>query len=62
MLLAAGRLFVLALVPMLVMALPVTLLLGQLGLWYRGPAAAGRRGGGDHPEARRRSQRRPGRL
>jgi len=30
----AGRLFVLAVVPMLVMALPVTLLLGQLGLWY----------------------------
>lgn len=30
----AGRLFVLALVPMLVMAVPVTLLLGQLGLWY----------------------------
>ena len=34
-LVAAGRLFVLALVPMLVMALPVTLLLGQLGLWYQ---------------------------
>jgi hypothetical protein len=31
---AAGRLFVLAIVPMLVMALPVTLLLGQLALWY----------------------------
>jgi hypothetical protein len=30
----AGRLFVLAIVPMLVMALPVTLLLGQLSLWY----------------------------
>ena len=30
----AGRLFVLAVVPMLVMAIPVTLLLGQLGLWY----------------------------
>lgn len=30
----AGRLFLLAIVPMLVMALPVTLLLGQLGLWY----------------------------
>ena len=34
LLVGAGRLFVLALVPMLVMALPVTLLLGQLGLWY----------------------------
>jgi hypothetical protein len=33
-LLGAGRLFVLAVVPMLVMAVPVTLLLGQLGLWY----------------------------
>jgi hypothetical protein len=31
----AGRLFVLAVVPMLVMALPVTLILGQLGLWYQ---------------------------
>lgn len=30
----AGRLFVLAIVPMLVMAVPVTLLLGQLALWY----------------------------
>jgi hypothetical protein len=28
-------LFVLAIVPMLVMAVPVTLLLGQLGLWYQ---------------------------
>jgi hypothetical protein len=34
LLLAAGRLFVLALVPMVVMALPVTLMLGQIGLWY----------------------------
>jgi hypothetical protein len=34
-LLGAGRLFVLAVVPMLVMALPVTLMLGQLGLWYQ---------------------------
>jgi hypothetical protein len=34
-LLGAGRLFVLALVPMLVMAVPVTLLLGQLALWYQ---------------------------
>jgi hypothetical protein len=34
-LLGAGRLFVLAVVPMLVMALPVTLLLGQLSLWYQ---------------------------
>jgi hypothetical protein len=34
LLLAAGRLFVLALVPMVVMVLPVTLLLGQLSLWY----------------------------
>jgi hypothetical protein len=33
-LMGAGRLFVLAVVPMLVMAVPVTLLLGQLGLWY----------------------------
>lgn len=31
----AGRLFVLALVPMAVMALPVTLILGQLSLWYQ---------------------------
>jgi hypothetical protein len=30
----AGRLFGLALVPMLVMAVPMTLLLGQLALWY----------------------------
>ena len=34
LLLAAGRLFLLALVPMAVMVLPVTLLLGQLSLWY----------------------------
>ena len=33
-LMGAVRLFVLAVVPMLVMAVPVTLLLGQLGLWY----------------------------
>lgn len=31
----AGRLFVLAIVPMLVMAVPVTLMLGQLSLWYQ---------------------------
>jgi hypothetical protein len=31
----AGRLFVLALVPMLVMAVPVCLILGQLALWYQ---------------------------
>ena len=31
----AGRLFVFALVPMLAMALPMTLLLGQLSLWYQ---------------------------
>ncbi len=31
----ALRLFVLAIVPMLVMAVPVTLLLGQLALWYQ---------------------------
>jgi hypothetical protein len=31
----AGRLFVLALLPMAVMAVPVTLLLGQLSLWYQ---------------------------
>jgi uncharacterized membrane protein (DUF106 family) len=31
----AFRLFVLAVVPMLVMIVPVTLLLGQLGLWYQ---------------------------
>jgi hypothetical protein len=34
-LLGAGRLFVLAVVPILVMALPVTLMLGQLSLWYQ---------------------------
>jgi hypothetical protein len=34
-LLAAGRLLVLAVVPMLVMALPVLLLLAQLALWYQ---------------------------
>jgi hypothetical protein len=33
--LGAARLLVLALVPMLVMLVPVTLLLGQLSLWYR---------------------------
>jgi hypothetical protein len=33
--LGAGRLFVYAIVPMLVMAIPVTLLLGQLSLWYQ---------------------------
>ncbi len=31
----AGRLMVLALVPMAVMAVPVTLVLGQLSLWYQ---------------------------
>jgi hypothetical protein len=31
----AGRLFVLAIVPMLVMIVPVALLLGQLSLWYQ---------------------------
>ena len=31
----ACRLFVLAVVPMLIMAVPVTLLLGQLALWYQ---------------------------
>jgi hypothetical protein len=31
----AARLLVLAIVPMLVMALPVTMLLAQLGLWYQ---------------------------
>jgi hypothetical protein len=35
MILGGLRLMVLALVPMLVMALPVTLLLGQLSLWYQ---------------------------
>ena len=30
-----SRLFLLAIVPMLVMAVPVTLLLGQLALWYQ---------------------------
>ncbi len=35
MVVGAFRLMVLALVPMLVMALPVTLLLGQLALWYQ---------------------------
>jgi hypothetical protein len=34
-LVAAGRLFVLALVPMAVMAVPVTLVLAQLALWYQ---------------------------
>jgi hypothetical protein len=34
-LLGAFRLFVLAIVPMLVMALPVTLLVAQLALWYQ---------------------------
>jgi hypothetical protein len=34
-LLGAARLFVLALVPILVMAIPVTLILGQLSLWYQ---------------------------
>jgi hypothetical protein len=34
-LLGAGRLLVLALVPMLVMLVPVCLMLGQLGLWYQ---------------------------
>ncbi len=34
LLLGAGRLLVLALVPMAVMIVPVTLLLGQLSLWY----------------------------
>lgn len=34
-LLGAVRLFVLAIVPMLVMAVPVSLLLGQLALWYQ---------------------------
>jgi hypothetical protein len=35
LLLGACRLFLLAIVPMLVMAVPVTLLLGQLSLWYQ---------------------------
>jgi hypothetical protein len=35
LLLGAGRLFVYALVPTLVMAVPVTLVLGQLSLWYQ---------------------------
>ncbi len=35
LLLGAGRLLVLALVPMAIMAVPVTLLLGQLSLWYQ---------------------------
>ncbi len=34
-LLGAGRLFLHALVPMAVMALPATLILGQLSLWYQ---------------------------
>jgi hypothetical protein len=34
-LLGAARLFALALVPLAVLALPVTLLLGQLSLWYQ---------------------------
>ena len=47
----AGRLFVLAVVPMLVMAVPVTLLLGQLALWYQARPLQRRRGSRDHPEA-----------
>src|SRR5689334_24491944 len=35
LLVGAARLFVLALVPMAVMAVPVTLALGQLSLWYQ---------------------------
>jgi len=35
LLVGAGRLFVFALVPTVVMALPVTLILGQLSLWYQ---------------------------
>ena len=35
MIVGAFRLMLLALVPMVVMALPVTLLLGQLALWYQ---------------------------
>ncbi len=35
LILGAGRLFVLSLVPILLMALPVTLMLGQLALWYQ---------------------------
>jgi hypothetical protein len=35
LLLGAGRLLVLSLVPMAVMGVPVTLLLGQLSLWYQ---------------------------
>ena len=50
----ACRLFVLAIVPMLVMAVPVSLLLGQLASLVPGPAAAGRRGGRHHAQARRR--------
>jgi hypothetical protein len=34
-LLGAGQLIILALVPMLVMLVPVCLILGQLGLWYQ---------------------------
>jgi hypothetical protein len=35
LLLGAGRLFLLALVPIAVMIVPVTLILGQLSLWYQ---------------------------
>jgi hypothetical protein len=35
LLVSAGRLFVLALVPMAVMAVPVALILGQISLWYQ---------------------------
>jgi hypothetical protein len=35
LLVGAGRLFLLALVPMTVMLVPVTLILGQLSLWYQ---------------------------
>ena len=42
LLLGAGRLFLLALVPIAVMIVPVTLILGQLSLWYQQrPLAAG---------------------
>ena len=61
LLLGPFRLFVLAIVPMLVMAVPVTLLLGQLAPLVPGSAAPGRRGGRRHAQAQRRCRSRPAR-
>ena len=53
-LLGAFRLFVLAVVPMLVMAVPVTLLLGQLALWYQARPLRVGEDAVDHAQAQRR--------